>query len=134
MKKPLRPLLKYGIAIIAALLIAVPVAFLRGFSPDLPFSINARYLSDGFFVAGLLLTGVGSLIWVFSTDFFDIFAYGFKSLLVLCTAIVKPTDHQTFYEYKLSRDKKRKKASYFILIVGLVFLTLALICLLIYNG
>lgn len=134
MKKSRRLLLQYGVTTVVALLIAFPIAVYRGFSADLAFSLNARYLSDGFFVAGLLLTGIGALIWVSSTGFFDIFIYGFKSLLVLFTALVKPKDHPTFYEYKLSREKGRRKGSCFILFVGLFFLALAYVFLRVYNG
>lgn len=134
MKKSYRLLLQYGVSAIIGLLIAVPLSLYRGFDASLPFSQNARYISDGCFVAGMLLTGIGALVWVSSTGFFDIFAYGFRSLLVLFTALVKPSDHKTFYEYKLDRERDRKKGVRFLLYVGLCFMLASYIFLRVYRG
>ncbi len=129
-----RALLRYGVTAVIGLIIAIPLAFSRGFAPGQAFALNARYLSDGFFVSGVLLTGIGAMSWIATTGFFDIFSYGMRSLLVLFTALVKPKSHKTFYEFKLERDEKRKAGSYFILIVGLAFIALAFIFVTIYNA
>ena len=48
--------------VVVSAAIAVLLAVSRGFSLDQPLRLNARYLSDGLFVVGFLLTGMGALI------------------------------------------------------------------------
>lgn len=115
---------------LAGVIIFAPVAMSRGLDFNLPFSANATVLSDAAFTAGLLLTGIGSLIWVSCTGFFDIFAYGFHSLLVLFSPLRDPVKHQKYYDYRLSREEKRKKPEYAPLIVGGSFLILSALLLL----
>ena len=110
------------------------MAVSRGLSGSVNLAWNARYLSDGFFVAGLLMTGVGALVLVASTDFFDIFTYGFKSLLVLFTPLKKPREHMTFFDYKQERAGRRGGKQFFLLFTGLAFLLLALACLWVYYN
>lgn len=116
----------------AQIALSLAVAHLRGLSPAHPFSLNARYLSDGFFVIGMLCTGMGLLIWVSTTGFFDIMGYGFKSLLVLFTPLKKPKDHVSYYDYKMSKEEKRGKPRYTLLWSGLACLLLSALFLAIY--
>ncbi len=115
-----------------ALLIALPVSHLRGFEWGLASALNCRYLSDGFFVAGLLLTGLGALIWISTTGFFDIMSYGVHSLTVLFSSLKRPKDHETYYDYKVARDAKRGKPRFVILFVGLGCIALSVLFLALY--
>ena len=125
--------IKYGAALGAGALISIAAAFARGFAAGQPGYLAARYFSDGFFVAGLILSGLGGLIWISSTGFFDMLSYGFHSLLVLFSGLKKPETHESFYDYKTRRDERRGKPQFFILIVGLGFLALSLTCLALYS-
>ena len=125
---------QYVSALFVGLVIAVPVAFAQGFSLGQASYLSARYLSDGFFVAGMLLGGIGALVWISSTGFFDIFSYGFHSILVLFSSLKNPKDHEKYYDYKTMREEKRGQPSYFLLIVGVFFLLLAIICLVLYYN
>ena len=125
-------LIAYGVTTAIALLMAFSVARLRGLAAGQPFGLMCRYLSDGFFVPGMLLTGFGALVWIAGTGFFDIFSYGFKSLLVLFTSLRKPQEHVKFYEYKLEKDAKRGKPMHFLLVVGVVCLLLAVALVMLY--
>ena len=120
---------QYMAAFFAGLVIAVLVALLRGFAFEQAGYLKARYLSDGFFVAGVLLTGVGVLIWISTTGFFDLFSYAFHSLPVLFTALKNPEEHTHYYEFKAMQEKKRGKPLYFLVIVGAGYLLLSAICL-----
>ncbi len=128
--------LRYLIASVIGLAVAYAVASYRGLTFGLPASLVARYMSDGFFVAGFLMAGIGALVLVSTgTDFFDIFAYGVKSLLVLFTSLKKPKEHISFYDYKEEKRGRRKRTSPFLLIVGGALLLLAGACLFAYyNG
>ena len=125
---------QYAAAVFAGLVIAVPVAVSQGLSWGQPAYLSARYLSDGFFVAGLLITGVGGLVWISSTGFFDIFSYGFHSLLVLFSSLRHPKDHESYYDYKTLKEEKRGQPLYFLVIVGAALLLLAVICLGLYYN
>lgn len=123
---------RYIITAAIALLIAWPVATYRGMGAEQSAAWNARCLSDGFFTAGLLLTGLGALIWISTTGFFDMFSYAFHSLLVLFSPLRKPSEHESFFDYKQAKDMKRGKPLYFMVIVGVACLLVSVICLVLY--
>ena len=120
-----KKLLKGLITLAIGLMLSGAVAVWQGFSLSIPAALMARTLSDGFFVAGLLFTGLGALVWVSTTGFFDIFTYAGKSLLVLFSPMKQPEKLKKFYEYKADKDEKRKKADFTLLIVGAAYLLLS---------
>ena len=75
---------------------------------DLPAAWELRCWSDAMFIPAVLWLGMGGMMWVATTDFFDIFRYAFSSLLVLFSPLKNPRDHKHFYEYKLERAEKLK--------------------------
>ena len=119
----------YLITALIGLGIAVIVFFGRG-----GFDVTGReaflgLMCDAFFVPGIVLGSVGVLVWVADDGFFDIFSYGFNSLLVLFSPLRKPEKHQRYYDYKIAKAARRKKASNVVLWVGLAYLALAGLCL-----
>ena len=92
-------------------------------------------LCDGAFIAGVLLLCVAGLRYAARQGQFDIFGYGVSHLFAtrwpgLSTM---PDDHrkETYADYKLRRDKKRKPVLG-VLLSGAVYAALAVILLLIY--
>lgn len=124
--------LKYVITAVIGVGLAAAVSVWQGFAPGQAPALAARHLSDGFFVAGLLLAGLGALVWVSSTGFFDMLSYGVHSLLVLFSVLRRPEEHMSFYEYKLEKDQKRGKPMVHLLIVGLFLIALSVLCLVLY--
>ena len=128
-RKLLKAVLRYGITVFIGAAIALTLAWTRQgevrqiAQPGVNQTLWC--LSDGCFVAGLMLTGVGVLVWVSSTGFFDIFSYAMRSLLVLFTPLRSPEKHERFIDYKTRRAEKRRPAQWFLLIVGVVYLALA---------
>lgn len=120
--------LKQSIAALAGIGIAASVALCRGFALSKAAHLNAWALSDGFFVAGFALTALGALLLTATTGFFDIFAYGFSSLLVLFTPFRKPKDQPNYYDYKAIKAERRGKPAAFLVLTGLAFLLIALLC------
>lgn len=55
--------LQYGVTTLVGLAVAIPLAFSMGFVFDGDTVVNAAALSDGCFVAAVLLCGVGILAW-----------------------------------------------------------------------
>ena len=117
-------LLKYGIPALIGAVIALTVAMNQGLG-GVGSAWSLRALSDGCFVTTVLMGGMGALVWVSTTGFFDIFTYAGKSLLVLFSPMKQPEKLKKFYEYKADKDEKRKKADFTLLIVGAAYLLLS---------
>lgn len=97
------------------------ILFARGvFAGYMPAATLMKALSDGFFVPGVLITGVGLLVWVAGEGTFDIMAYGVKLLWD-----VFRNEWESFHDYKARKGEKGKPAVSFILHVGVLFLLLA---------
>ena len=110
----------------------VMIARYQGLGLAQELSMNARFLSDGCFVVGLMMTGVGALTWVSTTGFFDMLSYGVvygvRAVVGLFGGNRKPND-QTFYEYKMAKDEKRGAAQFAILVSGIAWIVLSVVFL-----
>lgn len=122
------------VLIAVATAIAYLIAVGRGLDWSQPLQLNARYLSDGFFVVGFMMTGMGLLMWASSMGFFDIMSYGVKSLLMLFSLLKTPEEHPSYFDYKMAREAKRGKMKFGMLITGVVYLALSATCLAAYYG
>ena len=118
----------YGIALAVGLGIALAVAFYRGLSLHQPGHMIASALSDGFFVAGVLIFGVGGLMLISYTGFFDMISYGMRSFFILILPHKMPEKEPKFYDYKVEKEKRRGKPTYTLLIVGAGLLLLSGLC------
>ena len=126
-----RKISPFWIALAAGIALSLLIAFLRGLGGGKTTSENAGILSDGFFVTGVLMAGVGALLAISAkTDFFDMLSYGVKSLVVMFTPFRKPENHPRFYEYKMQRKENRKESKMFLLFAGLALIAAAAVCLL----
>ena len=127
-------LITYGVQSVVALAIAYSVAVVQGFTPEMEAMWWCRCFSDGLFVSALLFSGIGLMVWVTNTGFFDIFSYGFSSLLVLFTALRNPKDHKHYYEYKCEREAKREGKSWpkSMLFIGIACLALSMLLVVLY--
>ena len=122
-------ILPFLIALGAGTALAVVIALLRGMGSGNTAAVNAGIMSDGFFIAGVLTAGVGALMAIAGkTDFFDMLSYGGRSLLKLIPFVRQKT--QTFYDYKLGKQARRKEPKWFLLFAGLVLIGFAAVCLL----
>ncbi len=125
-----------GVLVVEAV-IALLIARHQGLNAGNTFQLNARYLSDGCFVIGFMISGIGALTWISTTGFFDMMTYGVqygvRALIGLFGGNRRPKN-QDFYDYKTERDEKRGKPMYALLICGLVFIALSALFLGIYYG
>lgn len=120
----------FWITLGAGAALAVVIALLRGLSAADTTARAAAALSDGFFVVGVMLSGVGGLMAISGkTDFFDMLSYGVRSLAVMFTPFKKPENHPRFYEYKQQRREKRKAPKMFLLYAGLALIAVSALCL-----
>lgn len=94
--------------------------------------IAMQILSDAFFVSGVVLAGVGLLIFCSNGGVFYMLSYAVIRFFDLFKRGVKGK-YKDFYDY--TESKKDKKRSFgFMLIVGLVYLAVAVAFLIAYNN
>ena len=120
------------ILLVVESVIALLIAWRQGMAVSNPFSLNARYLSDGCFVIGLTVSGIGALTWIASTGFFDMMSYGIGygvRVLLGVFSINRKPKNRNFYEYKMAKAEKRSEPIYFILVCGMIFVLLSLVFL-----
>ena len=123
-----------GVTVAAGILIAWGAAAARGLKPGAGTAMTLRYWSDGCFVAAVLIGGIGALTWISTTGLFDIFKYGFSSVITLFTPFRKPKDQMSFYDYKTYQAEKRRPARFELLAVGVFFLALSILLLMAYSS
>ncbi len=113
-----------------ALLLAFTVMNIRGLFEAKDTAALVMAVSDGFTVSGVLYLGVGAIMWVSTTGFFDIFGYAVKRGLhaILPGMVHVEEDEARYYEYKVKREGKRGRfTQHLSLIIGLVLLILGTI-------
>jgi len=93
-----------------------------------------KALSDSFFVPAIVMIGVGLLVKVASTGFFDMLTYGFKNVIRLFTPFNKSVGNGGYYEYKVEMESKRSEriSAWSPIVVGLCDLALSLVFLALY--
>lgn len=88
-------------------------------------------LSDAFFVAGILITSFGLLIFSSNEGMFDMMIYGVNAFIDMFR-IESRKKYKTFYDYRESRAGK-KIAFGFMPICGIFFLVIAVVMYLLYR-
>ena len=81
-------------------------------------------LSDGAFVAGILLAGAGGLSFAASKGMYDVFGYGFNTMKDHFV-LKKNKRAGSLYDYKQKKDAERRGWLKETLFVGLGFIVLA---------
>lgn len=117
---------------------ALLIARWQGLSAANTAAMNARWLSDGCFVVGMVMTGVGLLTWVATTGFFDMLSYGIqygvRAVIGLFGGNRKP-NNQDFYDYKMAKEGKRGRPVLAALCSGIAWIAVAALLLIVYyNG
>ena len=89
-------------------------------------------LSDSFLLPAVLLGGFGALGYVASQGFFDLFRYAGH---IIWSGFRHPKERfSSYYDYKNHLASERKTWLPDMLLVGLVFFALSVVCYIIYGG
>ena len=125
-------LLKSGIAVAVGAIIVIIIMSAKEIYTETDIIQVMSILCDSFFVAGVVLTCAGLLIFVSNGGVFDIFAYGFHMFINLFRRDVTKRKYRTYYDYKEAKKeaRKEKKGMGFLLIVGIIFIVIS-VCFLI---
>ena len=124
--------IKYVIVSVVAVVLAVVYALSNHvFAQDDPKEM-LKILCDAFFVPGVIITGFGGLVVASNGGTFDMLSYGMQRFFGLFQKDVTKVKYRTFREYRASREEK-DRSFWYLLIVGVVCLLVAVVCLLLYN-
>lgn len=119
-------LITMGAGLLAVLLISIAKDVFVQTDPKTVFHI----LCDAFFAIGVVMTGVGLLIFTTNEGVFDGLVYGVSLFIGMFKKDLN-RKYKNLYEYKESRAGK-KVAFGFLLICGLIILAIAFVMYLLY--
>lgn len=88
-------------------------------------------LCDAFAVPGILMTCFGLLVFCTNGGTFDMLAFGIRKLFDLFKRDVTKVKYRTFYDYR-EAQKEKHRSFLNLIIVGLLFLLVAVIFLIVY--
>ena len=119
---------KYIVQIIAGVILSFLIMWYRGLFSFESTADTVLIICDGFTITAFLYLGIGSLLWMSTTGFFDIFGYAFKKG---AHALIPGHIHDkigSYYDYVMDKKTGRKKyTEWSALIVGAGFLLLVII-------
>lgn len=90
-----------------------------------------KILSDSFVLPGVLLIGVSLIGWVSSKGTFDIFGYTLRGFIGIFNRDTY-YKHESFYDYRVRKDEKRKSLNLPRLLVGVVFFLIGIALTVVY--
>ena len=121
-------MIKVLVELALGLLIAFLIAWYQGVFVVTEVSDIVMAIGDGFTVAAVLYLGMGALIWISTTGFFDIFGFAFKKAARVFIPAMFIDSEGNFYEYKIKSEEKRKTfTQHTSLLIGLAFLVISII-------
>lgn len=119
---------KVWIQLAVGLLIALFIMWYQGAFIATKASDIVMAVGDGFTVAAVLYLGMGALMWISTTGFFDIFGFAFKRAARVFIPNFFVDAEGNFYEYKMGKVEKRKGFSqHSALIIGAIFLAISIV-------
>lgn len=127
MKTLKKYLISFGISFFFAFLLALLKDIFAQTSPKVIFQI----LSDSFFAIGVVVAGIGLLVFASNEGTFDMLIYGVSSFINLFRPNSKKK-YDSFYDYRINKSKNKTSLG-FLLIVGIVLIIISVIMLLIYK-
>lgn len=115
----------YLINLIVALVLIFALMMARGFFSAEGSAEMLLIAADSFTAIAFIFVGIGALVWISSTGFFDIFGYAFKwSAHALIPGLFR-LNAENFYEYKLEQKEKSHKGYGGMLVVGIALLLIS---------
>lgn len=90
-------------------------------------------LCDAFFVPGIIIAGFGALVFCTNGGTFDMLAYSMIRFFALFQRDVTKVKHRTFYDYRMAQKEKHRSFGY-MLVVGCVFIVVAVVFLVLYDN
>lgn len=93
-----------------------------------------KIIADCCTIPGVLYVGISLIGWIGSKGTFDIFGYSIGGLFYLFKRESYDKRQESFYDYRVKKDKDRKPFNLPMFLVGLAFLILALVFSLVFTA
>lgn len=122
---------KYIITLVVGFLAAGLIAFSRDILSKTSALEVFHILTDSFTVPGVVIAGIGLLVFASNEGTFDMISYGVSSFVDLFRSQSKKK-YKTFYDYRVARQDK-KVGFGFMLASGLILLAIAGIMYFLYR-
>ncbi len=128
----MKELKKYGITLLTGLVMTGLILWGKDFFNQTDAKMIFHILSDAFFVPGVVITGIGLLVFSANEGSFDMLAYGIDAFADFFRKQSRKKA-PTYYDYKVMRADKKVRFG-FLLISGLIFLAVAGVMYLLYRN
>ena len=92
----------------------------------------SRSVCDGFFVAAVMLLGMGSIRAVSNQGVFDVAGYGLRIAVELVLPVLRREEKEGIHQYRERKEAERKSPAG-LLLAGAVYLVLSLAALAVYE-
>ena len=89
-------------------------------------------MCDGFFVAAVMLLGVGTIRAVSNRGAFDVAGYGLRIAIELALPVLRREEKEDIHQYRERKEAERKSPAG-LLLAGAVYLVLSLAALAVYE-
>lgn len=127
----MREFRKYLITLLVGFLGVACILVSKDFFAQTELSKIFHILCDSFFVVGIVMTGMGLLVFTSNEGTFDMMVYGVRSFFDMFRK--NPSKkYPTFYDYRTSREEKKLKFG-FLLICGICFIAVSLVMYYLYT-
>jgi len=134
MKNGQKILLKYFFAVIIAASFSILLLYINGYWETESLKIHYKLLSDAFTTPGVVMIMIGCLIWISTYGIFDGLGYAFRRAGSMFIPLFPASyRHETYYDYKTSKQDKRAHGYSFMFFVGIAFLVLGIVFLILYS-
>lgn len=127
-----KSLIRYSVTAAVGLLLALAMTFLKQVYWLNDSEKIWQALCDCFFVPGILLFLFGVLVFCTNGGTFDMLGFGAKKFFGLFRREKTEENRESFYDYRVRKQKNRRSFGY-LLIVGAVFLMVAVVFFLLYK-
>lgn len=125
---------KYGVQVIVGLMIVAMLALGRGLGEKESAADAVLVICDSFTIVSFMYLGIGSLLWVSTTGFFDIFGFAFRTAAHMLVPGMVKEGERNFYDYKMAKVAERpQKPLRSTFIVGLIFLVISILLTLVWH-
>ena len=134
MKGWLKTLLQYSITAAIGICVAVVIMAVKGLFGGAELAAKDVYqiLCDAFFVPGVLIGGVGIIVFASHGGVFDMLGYAVRLFFDLFRRDVTKRKYRDFYEYKEAKKDKQRSSILFLLIIGCALIVISVVFLILY--
>lgn len=121
---------KYIITLAIGIVLAMFLALSRKFYNQETIQQVYLILSDSFFTVGVVIAGLGALVFVSNEGAFDMLSYGMISFLGMFKT-KKEKKYASYYDYKQEKAKNKLSCG-FLLLSGLIILAISILMYILY--